>query len=237
MTSGRIALASLVVGLSLAGAAWLHGSKLTHVPRHCQTGPVGGPLVSCDSGNRFGGGWVWDKPAHNKQAPWQDPLAIFLAIAGLGAGVAILTSTSVKRRNETSTEEHKQAIGSASDNPETFAVEHVASGVSSVTPRITVAATSISTQRTRARKPLQILGYLAFVIAGAPLAATASNDSAIMGLPLLVVFLVVIGSTGYGVSRLRGGTRSWQTVAFGRTAVLVTLLVLSLAAIGQTGSA
>lgn len=82
----RIFLGFLVAGLALGGAVWLHSAKLEHQPPRCLGGtqPVG---------DHCGRGRYTSKPVsvHTK-AGWQDPLAVVLAFAGVGAGVALVVS-------------------------------------------------------------------------------------------------------------------------------------------------
>ena len=75
----RIFLGFLVAPVALAGAVYLHsGAKLHTVTFY----------ASSEDG--FGNPYTDTKPTvDHLKASWQDPLALFIAVAGVGAGVAI----------------------------------------------------------------------------------------------------------------------------------------------------
>ncbi len=63
----RIFLGFLITALALGGALWLHDARLRHIPERY--------TISVAYDIKYG---------------WQDPLAVFLAVAGIGAGVALV---------------------------------------------------------------------------------------------------------------------------------------------------
>lgn len=83
----RIFLGFLVVAVALGDAVWLHGAKLEHVPSRCRSDTTTYDCKRPPIG--FGSGTVTVFPAYDRRASWQDPLAIGIAIAGIGAGLAI----------------------------------------------------------------------------------------------------------------------------------------------------
>ena|SRR5690242_4484794 len=79
----RIFLGYLVVAIALSGALWLHAG---YKPiRYSVGGTVSNP--SATSAERF----VVDVIGH-RRASWQDPLAVFIVVAGVGSGVALVIS-------------------------------------------------------------------------------------------------------------------------------------------------
>lgn len=71
----RIFLGFFVAGLALGAAVWIHdGWKAESYTYH--------PVVD-------GRVWRVDSTGH-RRAGWQDPLAVVLAFAGVGAGVALV---------------------------------------------------------------------------------------------------------------------------------------------------
>jgi hypothetical protein len=75
MNGARIFVGALVVGIALGGALELHNRELHRPPRDV----CAGPGYSC-----------WSTGAHRPS--WVDPLALFIAVVGVGAGAAILVS-------------------------------------------------------------------------------------------------------------------------------------------------
>lgn len=110
MTSRRIVLASIVIGLSLAGAAWIHGAKLGHrvvilVPASTESVCTGGyrTLTFRAYTKRLCRTYTAkairaETERYPVESGWQDPLAIFLAVAGVGAGAAILAGSGLRPR-------------------------------------------------------------------------------------------------------------------------------------------
>ena len=94
MTPARIVLGSLVTALALAGAFWLHSGSTKLSAEHHQALPPCTPSGFCLGRTLNGPRNVHGIPAYTSQrrANWQDPLAIFVAIAGLGLGRAIMAS-------------------------------------------------------------------------------------------------------------------------------------------------
>ncbi len=82
----RIALGFLVVAAALAGAFAIHDVWKAH-----QTYPAS--RTWCGPERRFTPcrrpHWVVS-PATYRKASWQDPLAIFVAIGGVGVGLAVV---------------------------------------------------------------------------------------------------------------------------------------------------
>jgi hypothetical protein len=75
----RVILAALVIATSFAAAVWLHSGYEADTTR------------TTTSTRGYGGTGTTSVPiTFHRKADWQDPLAIFLAITGLGVGVAIL---------------------------------------------------------------------------------------------------------------------------------------------------
>lgn len=97
----RIFLGFLVVAVALAGALYLHSGAKFESHRYVSNRTLGGGLYvptegslqpgdSCPSPSGFGlPSWAAACQTVHSRASWQDPLAIFIAIAGVGAGVAI----------------------------------------------------------------------------------------------------------------------------------------------------
>jgi hypothetical protein len=81
----RIFLGFLIAGLDLGAAVWLHGARLDHQGAGCGTG------ARRDGDQCVRGRYTFDvRPAFNTKGSWQDPLAVVLAVAGVGAGVALV---------------------------------------------------------------------------------------------------------------------------------------------------
>ncbi len=55
----------------------------------------------------------------------------------------------------------------------------------------------------------------------------------IVGAIIAFVFLAVVGSVGYGISRARGRDKSWGQVTFGKAAMITTLVLLVVSAAGR----
>jgi hypothetical protein len=80
----RLALAIVVAGIALGGAAFLAGADLImHGHYHCDT--QGAPIGEC---NLQGSYWVADRAA------WQIPVAVVIAVVGLGAAVLLVRKNS-----------------------------------------------------------------------------------------------------------------------------------------------
>jgi hypothetical protein len=76
----RLALAIVVAGIALGGAAFLASADLTmHGHYHCDT--QGAPIGEC---NLQGSYWIADRAA------WQTPVAIVIAAVGLGAAFLLV---------------------------------------------------------------------------------------------------------------------------------------------------
>lgn len=58
-------------------------------------------------------------------------------------------------------------------------------------------------------------------------------EALIIGAITALVFLAVIGSVGYGISRARGSDKNWGNVAFSRAAMITTLVLLVVSAAGR----
>jgi hypothetical protein len=99
--------------------------------------------------------------------------------------------------------------------------------------------------RTRLHGALRILGLLAFIVIGsvAALGRPANGvyyngtgdiiEALVIGALIAITFLVIVGTVGYWISRGRHHHRTWKDVTFGRTAMVVTLVLLILSAAGQ----
>lgn len=88
MTPVRIILGSVVVALALSAALTIHSVWKAH-----QVSPAGRSW--CGPERRFSPCKTphWEVfPATYRKASWQDSLAIFVTIAGLGVGAAIIVS-------------------------------------------------------------------------------------------------------------------------------------------------
>jgi hypothetical protein len=81
----RIVLASVLLAAALSGAAALHGYTETHTFTNCA--PSGLAPIP-----RSGGLYSNRTCVVKKHPGWADPLAIFLAVAGIGSSAAVLTS-------------------------------------------------------------------------------------------------------------------------------------------------
>jgi hypothetical protein len=77
----RIFLGFLIAGVALAGAVWLHQWKSETVELTGWTGYAPQGSLTHSFGDR-------------QRAGWQDPLAVVIAFAGVGAGVALAVSGS-----------------------------------------------------------------------------------------------------------------------------------------------
>jgi hypothetical protein len=85
----RIFLGFLIAAVALGGAVWLQGAaKLDHHGAMCLDFGVGTtyPCSSAGPGASF-------IPAYDAKASWQDTIAVVLAVAGVGAGVALVASS------------------------------------------------------------------------------------------------------------------------------------------------
>jgi hypothetical protein len=86
----RIFLGFLVAGLAIAAAVWLYGAEFQHWPGYCR-GVVPGDAsarVPCDGSAGRVTGSV--QPRQPTKADWQNPAAVLLVFAGLGAGAALV---------------------------------------------------------------------------------------------------------------------------------------------------
>ena len=95
------------------------------------------------------------------------------------------------------------------------------------------------------RKWLSALGLLIFTLIGSFAArgrpanglyyqgAGDIIEALIVGAIIAFVFLAVVGSIGYGISRARGRDKSWRQITFGKAAMITTLVLLILSAAGR----
>jgi hypothetical protein len=75
----RMFVGSLVTALALAGAVYLHSGVKFGSRQVSSPNPYGGLLSGQATLTRI-----------DAKASWQDPLAIFIAVAGVGAGAGIV---------------------------------------------------------------------------------------------------------------------------------------------------
>jgi hypothetical protein len=101
---------------------------------------------------------------------------------------------------------------------------------------VTQASTTPERRGISNNSAVRTVGYLVFLALAAPAAGMASQDSAAMGALVAAVFLLIIGTIGFVISRLRHRPRTWRQVAFGRAAVITTLALLILSAVGTTSA-
>jgi hypothetical protein len=80
----RVFIGALVVAVALGGAVWLGGYQ--------ETKPVGVPASV--NGVTF----VPDVKTYREDPSWADPLAVFIAVAGVGAGAAVIVSPLLRRK-------------------------------------------------------------------------------------------------------------------------------------------
>lgn len=97
----RIILGSLVIALALGCAVWLHSGETRlgteqHHPAEVLPPCAAGSTDSFCLGGTLGPQTITSVPAYTdyRRANWQDPLAVFVAVAGLGLGSAIITTGS-----------------------------------------------------------------------------------------------------------------------------------------------
>jgi hypothetical protein len=84
----RYFLGFLVAALALGAAVWLHNAELqAKVCRGIVPGDANG-VIDCKEREPFRIRTI--EPA--RKADWQDPLAVVIAVAGIGAGVGIIAS-------------------------------------------------------------------------------------------------------------------------------------------------
>ena len=92
MTPARIILGSLVIALALSAAVWLRSTTYScpakSAPIHFSSGFHACSTLGGNVGATYKG--------------WHDPLAIFVAIAGLGLGAAIIVSRPRSRASPSS---------------------------------------------------------------------------------------------------------------------------------------
>ena len=101
----RIFLGFLIAAVALGGAVWLHGNaKLDHHASACvafnQQAPGGGYFVPSNPCNLDTGGTGSFQAAYDRKAGWQDAVAVVLAVAGVGAGVALVAGARSSRQKE-----------------------------------------------------------------------------------------------------------------------------------------
>lgn len=93
-TPTRIALGFLVIALALSCAVWLHSGARLESVHHPETPCFSNGVNSCAVLGQPPVKTPKTIPAYtdHRRANWQNPLAIFVAVAGLGVGAAIIVS-------------------------------------------------------------------------------------------------------------------------------------------------
>lgn len=81
---------------------------------------------------------------------------------------------------------------------------------------------------------VRAFGYIVALVIAIPIAARAADTSAAMALIEVPIFLLIVGSIGYLISRLRHKDRTWVQVVFGHTAIISTILLLMVSGAGQS---
>ena len=99
----RIALGFLITAVALTAAIWLDSAKLDAAVCRDGKGPVACSTVAAGwksyvpaDGSVVASGSIQDVLPHyehpDRKAGWQKPLAIALAVIGIGAGIAVVLS-------------------------------------------------------------------------------------------------------------------------------------------------